>query len=237
MTNWNLFLQEWARGIKRDPQQLFSPRTKRHCPICDFHGRFINAGDRQEVRCPSCASKERDRMVWLSLRRAGFKSEGKNILHFSAERPFFHRWRRHAGYVAGDIKKSKVANAVVDITNIQFADGHFDLVICHHVLEHVPDDKKGIAECYRVMKKGGTGYISVPMQVGAPATWNPPAGMPREEVDRICGWDHLRLYGEDFAGLLKNAGFQVEEVTFTPQDTHDCRLSDLTEEKLYIVRK
>src|SRR5262249_37894650 len=89
VTNWPVFLQEWWRATVRDPKQYLSARTPRHCPICGFHGTFINAGRRQEVRCPNCSSKERDRMIWLALSATSFNAEGKNILHFSAERPYF----------------------------------------------------------------------------------------------------------------------------------------------------
>lgn len=177
------------------------------------------------------------------LRRSGIEMAGKNVLHFSAERPFFRQWKSNPGYVAGDIKISKVANAVVDITAIQFSDAHFDYVICHHVLEHVPADLQGIAECYRVLKPGGLAFFSVPLDMERAETWEPPAGMAREEIERICGWDHVRLYGRDFASKLAGAGFSVDEISFTAEEAERYRLRETHAlspqglDKVFVCRK
>ena len=48
-------------------------------------------------------------------------------------------------------------NALVkmDITDIRYPDNTFDVIYCSHVLEHVQDDRKAMAEFYRVLKPGG----------------------------------------------------------------------------------
>ena len=42
----------------------------------------------------------------------------------------------------------------MDITDIQYPDNTFDVIYCSHVLEHVQDDRKAMAEFYRVLKSG-----------------------------------------------------------------------------------
>ena len=42
---------------------------------------------------------------------------------------------------------------------LEFPDASFDAVYSCGVLHHSPDTRKAIAEVYRVLKKGGTGYI------------------------------------------------------------------------------
>lgn len=158
------------------------------------------------------------------LRRQGINMQGKNVLHFSAERPFFRLWRGYPGYVAGDVKRSRVANAIVDITDIQFDDGHFDYVICHHVLEHVPEDLQGMRECFRVLKPGGLAFFSVPIDMERPTTWEPQPEMDKAEVERICGWDHVRLYGRDFRDKLASVGFEVSEIEFSVEEARRHRL-------------
>lgn len=46
----------------------------------------------------------------------------------------------------------------MDIERIDYQDNTFDLICCSHVLEHVENDRKAIAEIYRVCKVGGGGY-------------------------------------------------------------------------------
>ena len=47
-------------------------------------------------------------------------------------------------------------------SSIPFKDGSFDIIICNHVLEHVPDQGKLINEIYRLLKKDGICYITSP---------------------------------------------------------------------------
>lgn len=235
--NWPVLAEEISRGTLRDPMQHLRARKVRHCTVCGFSGYFLSAGSRQEARCPNCASKERDRIIALYMSRAGVSTQGKSVLHFSAERPFFRQWRANPAYVAGDIKKSAVANAIVDITAIQFGDNHFDVIVCNHVLEHVMADAKAMAECFRVMKPGGIGVFSVPLDETREETWNPPPGTPQEEIARICGRTHVRLYGRDFAALLAARGFEVELITFTPEEAERHRLTAPRGDKVYIARK
>lgn len=45
---------------------------------------------------------------------------------------------------------------------LPFEDNFFDIVISNHVIEHVNDQKKHLAEASRVLKKGGIIYLATP---------------------------------------------------------------------------
>jgi len=53
-------------------------------------------------------------------------------------------------------------DALIDLNRLPFADGALDGVICTYVLEHVADARACMAEIARVVKPGGSVYISVP---------------------------------------------------------------------------
>jgi len=48
----------------------------------------------------------------------------------------------------------------IDIQNIPFDDRTFDMVIANHMLYHVPDKPRALAEVWRVLKPGGDLYAS-----------------------------------------------------------------------------
>lgn len=50
-----------------------------------------------------------------------------------------------------------------DIQNLTFEDDSFDVITSNQVFEHVPDDTKGYAECFRVLRHGGCLTFSVPL--------------------------------------------------------------------------
>ncbi|MEK6932611.1 MAG: class I SAM-dependent methyltransferase [Nanoarchaeota archaeon] len=46
------------------------------------------------------------------------------------------------------------------VLDMPFSDNSFDLVICNHIYEHVPDAQKMFNEIYRVLRKDGFCYLS-----------------------------------------------------------------------------
>jgi SAM-dependent methyltransferase len=52
-----------------------------------------------------------------------------------------------------------------DATRLEFADGAFDFVYSYHVLEHIPDYAKALAEMQRVLAKGGGYLIGTPNRI------------------------------------------------------------------------
>ncbi len=59
---------------------------------------------------------------------------------------------------------------LADAMNLPFEDGSFDIVVCSHVYEHVPDADKMFREIYRALKQGGICYFSA----GNRLMWNEP---------------------------------------------------------------
>ena len=72
-----------------------------------------------------------------------------------------------AKYMYADLKrKGEVrghADSIIgDAQNLPFKDGAFDKALCTEVFEHIPDDRRGIAEFVRVAKPGAPVAVSVP---------------------------------------------------------------------------
>ncbi len=225
--NYPVFFKEHLRAIWRDPQQYTHAAPAHHCPCCGYEGRFTSAkrNGAEHFRCPNCASRPRDRAISLLFKAWGESLNGTDVLHFAPEWPLFRQLRGEPGYVGGDIIRRRNANAIVDITAIDFPSDAFDYVICNHVLEHVPDDSLAMRECARVLRPDGLAVFTVPITDDQP-TWYPPTDMSIADVEAICGWDHKRLYGNDFSDLLRAIGFSVVEFRFGVDDRARFRLLD-----------
>jgi SAM-dependent methyltransferase len=59
-------------------------------------------------------------------------------------------------YVSADLESS-LAMVKMGLSDIQFPDARFNVVLCSNALENIPDDKDSIQEMYRVLKPG-SGY-------------------------------------------------------------------------------
>lgn len=91
-----------------------------------------------------------------------------------------------------------------DALAMPFADGHFDRVIASEIFEHIPDDRRAIAEAVRVLRPGGTLAVSVPRAWPERVCW----ALSREYHEVEGG--HVRIYRRDrLAGQLTQAGVDV----------------------------
>ena len=173
---------------------------------------------RNNVLSPSTLSLEPHRLLWLYLKNeTNFFSAPIKILHFAPEQAFYKRFKKlkNLNYVTTDLN-SPLADVKADICNLPFQDNEFDMILCNHVLEHIPNDTKAMHELYRVMKVGGMGIIQIPQDLNREFTFEDNTITDKNERAKLFGqYDHVRVYGRDFFDKLRSIGFKVEEVDYT----------------------
>ena len=173
---------------------------------------------RHNVLSPSTLSLERHRLLWLYLKNeTDFFSAEKKVLHFAPEQCFLKRFKtlKNLEYTTTDLK-SPIADVKADICNLPFDDNSYDVILCNHVLEHIPDDTKAMQELYRVLKPGGYGVLQIPQDLSRANTFEDESITDKKERARIFGqYDHVRVYGRDYFDKLRGIGFKVEEVDYT----------------------
>ena len=105
------------------------------------------------------------------------------------------------------------ADLRLDITKMDLPDGSFDLILCSHVLEHVPDDSAAMAELRRVLVDDGLALVLTPYRDDRPTYEDPSIRSPLDRMVAFGQQDHVRIYGSDLADRLRGAGFEVEDRT------------------------
>lgn len=183
------------------------------CPCCGGRFRaFRPHRSRPEAKCPRCGSLERHRLLWLYFEdRTNLLSEPLEVLHIAPEYSFRRRLRSIPGlrYVTADLD-SPLADVQLDVMEMPFPDGSFDVVLCNHVLEHVADDRAAMREIHRVLRPGGWAVLLVPIDATRSATFEDPGIVsPRDRLLHYGQEDHARIYGRDYADRLVAAGFLV----------------------------
>ncbi|MBP6001736.1 MAG: class I SAM-dependent methyltransferase [Flavobacterium sp.] len=173
---------------------------------------------RNNVLSPSTLSLERHRLLWLYLQKeTNFFTAPKKVLHFAPEQEFYKRFKKQSNldYTTTDLY-SPLADVKADICNLPFEDNTYDIILCNHVLEHIPDDTKAMQELYRVLKPGGMGIFQIPQDIKRATTFTDDSITDPKERAKIFGqYDHVRIYGMDYFNKLRSIGFQVEEVKYT----------------------
>ena len=222
----------------RDRGQFARKMLPRTCPVCGFHGSFISVGkpSRWDARCLNCGCRERHRLTWLWMTEGGGnRLEGKRILHFAPEKVWMKQMRGNKLYETADLLQKGVTHKV-DITRIPLPDSSYDVVMAHHVLEHIDDDQTAMRELFRLLKPGGTGVFSVPVNTSRQETYeNPAITDPDLRVAHFSAPDHKRYYGLDFANKLAAVGFTV--TTFRMPPDQEVQYGLLRDEWIYIAAK
>ncbi len=197
---------------------------------------------RENVLSPSTLSLERHRLLWLYLKNeTDFFSAPLKVLHFAPEQAFYNRFRtlKNLTYTTTDLN-SPLADVKADICNLPFADNSFDVILCNHVLEHIPDDKKAMQELFRVLRPKGWGIFQIPQDLQRKTTFEDHSITDKKERAKIFGqYDHVRIYGWDFFDKLKSVGFKAEAVAYgeklSPAEVQKYRLAE--GEVIPLVRK
>jgi SAM-dependent methyltransferase len=230
------FVYAASDAISRVRALLLRGRA-RECPCCG--GRFRRMGRRRLAQwdgvCPRCGSFSRHRAITLLLERLDLP--GNRILHFAPE-PLFDRVfeRLELDRVTTDLHTP--ADLRLDIADIDLPDESFDLVLCSHVLEHVPDDRSAMRELHRVLADDGVALILTPYRPGERTYEDPSISDPLDRMVAFGQHDHVRVYGSDLGERLGRAGFAVEDTTlenlFDRETIERCELN--AGEHLFLCR-
>ena len=173
---------------------------------------------RNNVLSPSTLSLERHRLLWIYLKNeTDFFSKHLKVLHFAPEQAFYNRFKKQQNldYTTTDLE-SPLADVKADICNLPFENDLYDVILCNHVLEHIPNDTKAMQELYRVLKPGGMAILQIPQDLSREKTFEDNSITDKKERAQIFGqYDHVRIYGRDYFDKLRSIGFQVDEVDYT----------------------
>ena len=204
----------------REKKQYYRYGIENYCPVCEKASYFVPFGilPRPKARCPHCGSLERHRLLWLFWKKKTtlFDEVQKKILHIAAEPCFESRLKtrfndNYPNYLTADLYDLN-AMVTMDITDIHYPDESFDVIICNHVLEHVPDDIKAMSEFYRVLKHNGWAVLLVPIANLDKTYEDFSITTEAGRLEAFGQGDHVRKYGRDYIDRLKSIGFNVTTI-------------------------
>jgi SAM-dependent methyltransferase len=191
------------------------------CNICRWQGPgFVGPAHSERAQCPGCGSIARDRFLHWSFTQRVALNPALRIIEFSprlgeAYRAAMATWffYRTSDYDLGEHR----GNIQLDLQAIELPDACLDVVLCAHVLEHVPDTDRALAELRRVTAPGGHLLLQVPVLQAATA---PPAEPEFHGDNTPVFW----RFGFDLTARLRGHGFQVDMLC--TQELADAARSD-----------
>ena len=125
---------------------------------------------REQLVCPCMLNNRMRAAVHLFLSQTNI-SEKSQIYLTEQVTPLYNyiktRYPNTVGseYLSDDIPFGAVRSDGVrneSLTNLSFEDKQFDCILCFDVLEHIPNYRQALTECYRVLNKFGCMIFTVP---------------------------------------------------------------------------
>ena len=194
--------------------------------------------------CPRCDAFDRDRLTAIYLEqvfRHCDRDRTYRLLEFAPGDALHKKLKRYPfiDYRSADLSR-KTVDERVDLTDMAaYPDGSLDIILCSHVPEHVPDDRKAMAEIRRVLRPDGFAALLVPLVVGVEDTHEDPSIQTEALRWKYFGMgDHVRQYGKrDFIARLETAGLNVEQLGIEHFGAEAFRRAGIAENSvLYVVR-
>lgn len=179
---------------------------------------IIGGGYREHAQCSYCHSLDRERWLYYVLKnKTQLFSSNVRVLHFAPEKALESILSDlpNIDYYTGDIMPG-MAMHITDITDIQYKDETFDIIICNHVLEHIENEKKAVSEILRVLKPDGIFIFSFPICLDDDTKEDPTVDTREKRLEYYGQEDHVRLYGKDFKERFENYGMEIE--IYSPAD-------------------
>jgi len=200
-------------GLRRSAPWL-RPRTTavRHravkddriCNICGWQGFAFQGGAHSESAvCPSCSSIARDRFLYHCLLQRIHYRTGMSLLETSPRlgEPYRSLMRSRFDYLCSDFAdRSHRGDLHIDLQSIELPTASLDVVLTPHVLEHVPDTGRALAELWRVLRPGGKIFVQVPLLQGVTSV---PAEPEYHGDDTLVYW----RFGWDLTDQIRGRGF------------------------------
>ncbi|UWU16944.1 class I SAM-dependent methyltransferase (plasmid) [Rhizobium sullae] len=181
------------------------------CNVCGG-SEFLDIKSRPKVRCASCNSLERSRLLQLVLNKEGFIKEGHKVLHIAPEAGVGRNIRAIVGegYDAIDLRPSIYPEDLMVrrfdlITDTEkLLNETYDVIIHSHVMEHIPCDITSVLwHLHRSLKPNGVHIFCLPILPGRyECDFNEITNDDRTK--RFGQFDHVRKFGAD--DLDRNIG-------------------------------
>jgi SAM-dependent methyltransferase len=202
-----------AAGANARLSALLLRGEGRECPCC---GGSFRRMSRQRISgwggiCPRCRSHPRHRAIALLLARGDLP--GRRLLHFAPEPLFDPVFARLPGIERVTADLHAPADLRLDVSHMDLPDSSFDLILCSHVLEHVPDDSAAMRGLHRVLTDGGLALVLVPYRPRVTTYEDPSITSPLDRMVAFGQQDHVRIYGTDLPDRLREASFEVDDRT------------------------
>ncbi len=216
--------------------------TDGFCVCCDRESRFWTPGSganhgastipvpnwREGLICPGCGLNSRMRSAVHFILGQPTINRRSRIYLTEQTTPLFRMIKRlypqtvgseylRDGTPRGQVNARELRHE--DLTRLTFADSSFEGLVCLEVLEHVPDFRRALAECVRVLAPGGWMLLGVPFHRG-------PRHLERARIDSQGRVEHLlppeyhgdpldpegclcfHHFGWDLLEFLREAGFR-----------------------------
>ncbi|MDT8407509.1 MAG: methyltransferase domain-containing protein [Methylococcales bacterium] len=202
------------------------------CPLCQGQRPFLKtAGNELSVRCCSCRATPITLSLAAVLAELDVNVGQGSVYELSARGPWVRYLRQHCPDLTcseyfTDVEPGTYRQDVLcqDVQKLTFADASFDLCTSTEVFEHVPDDRKGFAELWRVLKPGGVLLFTVPFN-GQPHTLERAYLKADGSIKHLQPPDYhgdplrpeqgilvFRDYGQDVLERLREAGFDSADI-------------------------
>lgn len=150
---------------------LYKWRIRRSvCPNCNGKFFLVLRPDPFMTRCLSCLANGTNLSLIPLIKRHSQSHVLRDVWEMSTFGATLSYLKKHSDHVfESEFFEGKQSGEIIDgilnqdVQQTSFADSSLDLITSNQVFEHVPDDIRGYAECFRILRPNGALLFTVPL--------------------------------------------------------------------------
>lgn len=211
-----------------------------YCPFCPgfFKAEKYSFSNEKHTNCPVCGSTVEERTVLLFLQTKTEMMSGEKKILVIAESgriaDYFKNFPNTEVKIYSETGDFSIRdNSMKD----RYSDGEFDIIVCNHVIEKLPQPQLVMKEIKRILKPDGTAMMQAYVDYEKNKTVEMSVTHFKDRLSLYGIPGNYRRFGKDYADYVRSFGLKLSKLKFTSGFEKIPEMSIARDEIIYLAHK
>jgi SAM-dependent methyltransferase len=211
-----------------------------YCPFCPgfFKADRYSFSKELSTHCPVCGSTLEERTIILFLQtKTELMSGGKRVLVIAESGRIADHFQNFPDTELKLYSETGDFSIRDNSLKDRYPDEEFDIIVCNHIIEKLPQPQMVLKELKRVLKPGGLIMMQAYIDYENDKTVEMAVTHYKDRLSLYGIPGNYRRFGKDYPDYVKSFGLNISRLKFTEGFENIPEMSINREEIIYVAHK